>query len=101
METPIGPLTPYDEGLGHQIVDTFAVTGSSDLAWTEKVCAMAMARDGHLQLGFGLGRYTTEEEIDFVADLVIDKVNHLRNMSPLYEMFKDGIDLKSVAWVAH
>lgn len=55
----------------------------------------------HSSIRFGLGRYTTEEEIDFVADLVIDKVKHLRNMSPLYEMYKDGIDLKSVQWVAH
>ncbi len=55
----------------------------------------------HSSIRFGLGRYTTDEEIDYVSDLVIDKVKHLRNMSPLYEMFKDGIDLKSVQWVAH
>jgi len=55
----------------------------------------------HSSIRFGLGRYTTLEEIDYVADLVIDKVRHLRNMSPLYEMYKDGIDLKSVQWVAH
>jgi cysteine desulfurase len=55
----------------------------------------------HSSIRFGLGRYTTEEEVDYVAKLVIDKVGHLRNMSPLYEMFKDGIDLKSVQWVAH
>jgi cysteine desulfurase len=55
----------------------------------------------HSSIRFGLGRYNTEEEVDFVADLVIDKVKHLRNMSPLYEMYKDGIDLKSVQWVAH
>jgi cysteine desulfurase len=55
----------------------------------------------HSSIRFGLGRYNTEEEVDFVADLVIGKVNHLRNMSPLYEMYKEGIDLKSVQWVAH
>jgi cysteine desulfurase len=55
----------------------------------------------HSSIRFGLGRWTTEEEVDYVADLVIDKVSHLRNMSPLYEMYKDGIDLKSVQWVAH
>jgi cysteine desulfurase len=55
----------------------------------------------HSSIRFGLGRYTTEEEVDYVADLVTDKVKHLRNMSPLYEMFKEGIDLKSVQWVAH
>ncbi len=55
----------------------------------------------HSSIRFGLGRFNTEEEVDFVADLVIDKVKHLRDMSPLYEMHKEGIDLKSVAWVAH
>ncbi len=55
----------------------------------------------HSSIRFGLGRFTTEEEVDYVVDLVIKKVEHLRDMSPLYEMHKDGIDLKSVAWVAH
>ena len=55
----------------------------------------------HSSIRFGLGRFNTEEEVDYVADLVIGKVNHLRDMSPLYEMHKEGIDLKSVAWVAH
>lgn len=55
----------------------------------------------HSSIRFGLGRYNTVEEVDYVADLVIDKVNRLRNMSPLYEMHKAGIDLKSVAWTAH
>ena len=43
----------------------------------------------------------TEEEVDYVADLVIRKVNKLREMSPLYEMHKEGIDLASVQWAAH
>jgi cysteine desulfurase len=55
----------------------------------------------HSSIRFGLGRFNTEEEVDYVAKLVIEKVEHLRNMSPLYEMHKEGIDLKSVAWVAH
>ena len=50
---------------------------------------------------FGIGRFNTNEEIDYVADLVVGKVNKLRELSPLYEMFKEGIDLKSVAWTAH
>ena len=55
----------------------------------------------HSSIRFGLGRFTTEEEVDYVAELVIAKVNKLRDVSPLYEMHKEGIDLKSVAWVAH
>ena len=49
----------------------------------------------------GTAMGVAEEEVDWVANLVIDKVKHLRNMSPLYEMFKDGVDLKSVQWTAH
>ena len=55
----------------------------------------------HSSIRFGLGRFNTEEEVDYVADLVVSKVNHLRDMSPLYEMHKEGIDLKSVQWAAH
>ena len=55
----------------------------------------------HTSIRFGLGRFTTEEEVDYVADLVVEKVNKLREMSPLYEMAKEGIDLKSIAWTAH
>ena len=55
----------------------------------------------HSSIRFGLGRFNTEEEVDYVADLVIGKVKRLRDVSPLYEMHKEGIDLKSVAWVAH
>lgn len=55
----------------------------------------------HSSLRFGIGRFNTEEEIDFVADLVVDKVNKLREMSPLWEMHKEGIDLNSVQWTAH
>jgi cysteine desulfurase len=55
----------------------------------------------HSSIRFGLGRFNTEEEVDYVADLVIGKVNKLREMSPLYEMHKEGIDLKTVQWAAH
>ena len=64
---PIGPLVAADEGFTHQIADTFAVVGTSDPAWTEKVCAMAMARDGSLQIGFGLGRYPNRNVLDAYA----------------------------------
>jgi cysteine desulfurase len=55
----------------------------------------------HSSIRFGIGRFNTEEEVDYVADLVTAKVKHLRDMSPLYEMHKEGIDLKSVQWAAH
>ena len=55
----------------------------------------------HTSIRFGLGRFNTEEEVDFVIDLVVRKVKKLRELSPLWEMHKEGIDLKSVEWAAH
>jgi cysteine desulfurase len=55
----------------------------------------------HSSIRFGLGRFTTEEEVDYVGELMVDKVNRLRELSPLYEMHKEGIDLNSVQWAAH
>lgn len=63
----IGPLIPADEGFHHQITDTFATVSQSDRSWTEKVCAMACARDGALQLGFGIGKYTNRNVMDAYA----------------------------------
>jgi len=55
----------------------------------------------HTSIRFGIGRFNTDEEVDYVIDLVTRKVDKLREMSPLYEMVKEGIDLKSIAWAAH
>jgi cysteine desulfurase len=55
----------------------------------------------HSSIRFGLGKFNTEEEVDYVADLVIRNVERLREMSPLYEMHREGIDLKSIQWAAH
>ena len=55
----------------------------------------------HTSIRFGLGRFNTEEEVDFVIGLVVNKVKKLRELSPLYEMAQAGIDLKSITWAAH
>ncbi|MGV3623061.1 MAG: IscS subfamily cysteine desulfurase [Archangium sp.] len=55
----------------------------------------------HSSIRFGLGRFSTEEEVDYVIDLMARAVTKLRDMSPLYEMAKEGIDLKSIEWKAH
>jgi cysteine desulfurase len=52
----------------------------------------------HTSIRFGLGRFNTEEEVDYVVARVVHEVRRLRDLSPLYEMAKEGIDLKSVAW---
>ncbi|WP_019939295.1 IscS subfamily cysteine desulfurase [Bordetella sp. FB-8] len=55
----------------------------------------------HSSIRFTIGRFTTEQEIDFAVDLLKSRVGKLRDMSPLWEMAKDGIDLNSVQWAAH
>jgi len=55
----------------------------------------------HSSVRLTLGRFTTEEEVDFAADLLRRKVAKLRDLSPLWEMYKEGIDLNSVQWAAH
>jgi len=55
----------------------------------------------HSSIRFGLGRFTLDEEVDYAAKKIIETVTKLREMSPLYEMAKEGIDLKTVQWAAH
>ena len=55
----------------------------------------------HSSIRFTLGRFTTEEEVDFTLKLLHEKIGKLRDLSPLWEMFKDGIDLNSIQWSAH
>jgi cysteine desulfurase len=63
--------------------------------------AMGVADDlAHSSIRFGLGRFTTDAEIDFVTHLVVEKVRKLRDMSPLYEMVKEGIDPGRIEWAS-
>jgi cysteine desulfurase len=63
--------------------------------------AMAVGDDlAHSSIRFGIGRFTTQEEVDFAADQVITAVKRLRELSPLYEMAQEGIDIKTVNWQA-
>ena len=55
----------------------------------------------HTSLRIGIGRFTTEEEIDYAAETIIKAVEKLRSLSPLWEMVQEGIDLKSIKWTQH
>jgi cysteine desulfurase len=55
----------------------------------------------HSSIRFSVGRFTTVEEIDFVVALMKDKIGKLRELSPLWEMYKDGVDISSIQWAAH
>ncbi len=94
------------EGLMMAIKDVAVSSGSActsaSLEPSYVLRAMGLDEDmAHSSIRFGLGRFNTQAEVDFVAKLVIDKVNRLREMSPLYEMHKEGVDLKSIQWAAH
>lgn len=55
----------------------------------------------HSSIRFGIGRFTTEQEIDFIAERVVQHVKRLRDLSPLWEMVQEGIDLKTIQWSQH
>ncbi|MDH5593822.1 MAG: aminotransferase class V-fold PLP-dependent enzyme, partial [Gammaproteobacteria bacterium] len=64
----------------------------------------ALGRDdelAHSSLRFTIGRFTTEEEIDYAIEQIRKNVDKLRELSPLWDMYKEGIDLKSIQWAAH
>jgi len=55
----------------------------------------------HSSIRFGLGRFTTDEEVDHAIKVTKYAVTHLRELSPLWEMFKEGIDLTTIEWAEH
>mgnify|MGYP003340047378 CR=1 FL=1 len=69
-----------------------------------RMCAPALGVEeelAHTSLRIGFGRFTTEAEVDYAADRIVAAVQKLREMSPLWEMAQEGIDLKSIEWAAH
>jgi cysteine desulfurase len=99
---------PYVEGesllmgLSGIAVSSGSACTSASLEPSHVLRAMDVGDDlAHSSIRFGIGRFTTEEEIDYVADRIVEVVERLREMSPLYEMVKEGIDLSSVEWTGH
>jgi len=89
-------------GLKDVAVSSGSACTSASLEPSYVLRALGVAEEmAHTSIRFGLGRFNTEEEVDHVIKMVVDKVTKLREMSPLYEMAKEGIDFKSVTWAAH
>jgi cysteine desulfurase len=55
----------------------------------------------HSSLRLSLGRWSTEEEVDYAVDAIVKAVNHLRTMSPLWDLYKEGIDVSKIEWQTH
>jgi cysteine desulfurase len=89
-------------GINDIAVSSGSACTSATLEPSYVLKALGMGDDlAHSSIRFGLGRFNTKEEIDYTADRLIDVVRKLRELSPLYEMAKEGIDLTKVQWTAH
>jgi cysteine desulfurase len=86
-------------GINDVAVSSGSACTSATLEPSYVLKALGLGDDiAHSSIRFGIGRFNTEEEIDYVADKLIDVVRKLRELSPLYEMAKEGIDLSKVQW---
>ncbi|MCS7035670.1 MAG: IscS subfamily cysteine desulfurase [Saprospiraceae bacterium] len=75
---------------------------SASLEPSYVLVAMGLGDDlAHSSIRFSLGRFTTEEDIDFAIEAVTKGVNHMREISPIWEMYKEGVDLSKIEWAAH
>ncbi|XP_020598426.1 cysteine desulfurase, mitochondrial-like [Phalaenopsis equestris] len=89
-------------GLKEVAVSSGSACTSASLEPSYVLRALGVDEDmAHTSIRFGIGRFTTEAEIDHSVELVVRQVEKLREMSPLYEMVKEGIDLKSIQWAQH
>jgi cysteine desulfurase len=87
-------------GINDVAVSSGSACTSATLEPSYVLKALGLGDDlAHSSIRFGIGRFNTEEEIDYVADKLVDVVRKLRDLSPLYEMAKEGIDLSKVEWV--
>ncbi len=89
-------------GINDIAVSSGSACTSATLEPSYVLKALGLGDDvAHSSIRFGLGRFNTKEEVDYVADKLIDTVLKLRELSPLYEMVKEGIDLTKIEWAAH
>ena len=89
-------------GLKEVAVSSGSACTSASLEPSYVLRALGVEEDmAHTSIRFGIGRFTTEEEVDRAVALTVDQVTKLRQMSPLWEMVQEGIDLKSIQWAQH
>jgi cysteine desulfurase len=89
-------------GINDIAVSSGSACTSATLEPSYVLKALGLGDDvAHSSIRFGLGRFNTKAEVDYVSDKIIHVVQHLRELSPLYEMVKEGIDLSKIEWAAH
>jgi cysteine desulfurase len=89
-------------GINDIAVSSGSACTSATLEPSYVLKALGLGDDvAHSSIRFGLGRFNTKAEVDYVSDKIINVVQHLRELSPLYEMVKEGIDLSKIEWAAH
>jgi cysteine desulfurase len=89
-------------GINDIAVSSGSACTSATLEPSYVLKALGLGDDvAHSSIRFGLGRFNTQAEVDYVADKLIDVVQKLRELSPLYEMVKEGIDISKIEWQAH
>ena len=86
-------------GLKNLAISSGSACTSASLEPSYVLRAIGVGEDlAHTSLRFGIGRFTTEDEVDFAMQLLKEHVVKLREMSPLWEMVQEGIDLKTIEW---